>query len=288
MELVVKVNKLEDIYVMNNADAYLVANRHFSYRFVESFCINKIRKVKTYCKQNNKKLYVLVNKIFKDHELEKLKEFITKLIKVDVDGIYFADFAVFMIAKELNASEKCIFYHETFLRNSYDITTYQQLEIKKIICSKDMNKEDIQHLPKNNKDNYGILCFGYIPLYQSERKILSHYVSLNKLDKNLIKSFNLSLKEATRDDLYKVIQQEGISSIFDNKVLSYINHVNELKENIDTFIIDSLFFEANYINQVTLLFKKALEGKDVYNDLVKLDETIEFSDMFLTKRIGLM
>ena len=42
MELIVKVNKLNDIYTLDNADAYLVANRHFSYRYDESFCINKI------------------------------------------------------------------------------------------------------------------------------------------------------------------------------------------------------------------------------------------------------
>ena len=115
MELIVKVNKLNDIYTLDNADAYLVANRHFSYRYDESFCINKIRTVKNYCKKNNKKIYVLLNKIFKDHELEKLKDFIVKLQKVDVDGIFFTDFAVFMLAKEIKFEHKCVFYHETFL-----------------------------------------------------------------------------------------------------------------------------------------------------------------------------
>ena len=68
MEILVKLNKIEDLEVLNNADSYLVANRKFSYRFDKSFCINKIRKVKAFCKQHNKKVYVLVNKIFKDHD----------------------------------------------------------------------------------------------------------------------------------------------------------------------------------------------------------------------------
>ena len=66
MEIIVKVNKLDDIFLLDNADAYLLANKHFSYRYDESFCINKIRKVMTHCKKVNKKVYVLVNKIFKD------------------------------------------------------------------------------------------------------------------------------------------------------------------------------------------------------------------------------
>ena len=284
MEIVVKINKLDDIYLVENADAFLLSNKHFSYRYDESFCINKIRKVKTFCKQHNKKLYVLVNKIFKDEELEYLRLFLEKLKKADVDGIYFADFAVFMIAKELQIQDKCIFYHETFLRNSYDILTYQSLGINRIICSKDMNLNDINNLPIDKKESYGILCFGYVPLYQSERKIISNYLSLNKLDKKINKSKNLTLKENTRNEHYKVIEQNGISSIFNSEVLCYLNHLEELKTHIDTFIIDGLFFKPEYINYVAKCFKEGLSEKN----LLKENSKIKFSDMFLNERIGLM
>ena len=121
MEIVVKVNKFEDIEKLNNASSYLLANKNFSYRYDESFSLCKIKLVKDYCIKNNKKLYVLINKIFKDEDLTSLKEFMEKLLKINVDGFYFTDFAVFMIAQELKAAEKCYFYHETFLRNTYDI-----------------------------------------------------------------------------------------------------------------------------------------------------------------------
>lgn len=288
MEIIVKVNKLEDVYTLDNVDAYLLANRQFSYRFVESFCINKINKVRKYAHDNNKKVYVLVNKIFKDDDLEKLEVFLTKLKKANVDGIFFTDFAVFVLAEKLEMADKCIFYHETFLRNTYDILTYQESGIKKIICSKDMHLKDIKLLPKENKDSYGIICFGYIPLYESQRKILTHYISMNKLPKYLLYSNTLSLKEHTRDDRYKVIEQEGVSSIFDSKVYSYLSNIKELSENINMFIVDSLFFETSYIKEVVELIKKAHQGIDVTNDLVKLDESISFTDGFLNKKIGLM
>jgi putative protease len=288
MEIIVKVNKLEDVYTLDNVDAYLLANRQFSYRFVESFCINKINKVRKYAHENNKKVYVLINKIFKDDELEKLEVFLTKLKKAKVDGIFFTDFAVFMLAEKLEMSDKCIFYHETFLRNTYDILTYQESGIKKIICSKDMHLKDIKLLPKEKKDTYGIICFGYIPLYESQRKILTHYISMNKLPKSLIHSTTLSLKEHTRDDRYKVIEQEGVSSIFDSKVYSYLSYIKELSENINMFIVDSLFFETSYIKEVVELIKKAHQGIDVNEQLIKLDESISFTDGFLNKKIGLM
>lgn len=288
MEFIVKLNKLDDLYIVNNADSYLISNRKFSYRYDKSFCLNKTRIVKKYCKENNKKVYVLVNKIFKDHELDELKIYLEKLIKIDVDGIFFADFAVFMLLKELNATNKAVFYHETFLRNSKDILTYQQIGIEKIICSKDMNIEDIKHLPNKNKDTYGIMCFGYFPLYQSERKIISNYVELNNLKKSLVSSNKLTLKEHTRDEHYKVIEQNGISSIFNSEVLSYDEYIKELSNNVNMFIFDSLFFEANYINEVVRLFKLASTGMNIKEELKSLNESISFTSGFINKRIGLM
>lgn len=288
MEIVVKVNKFEDIEKLNNASSYLLANKNFSYRYDESFSLSKIKLVKDYCIKNNKKLYVLINKIFKDEDLTSLKEFMEKLLKINVDGFYFTDFAVFMIAQELKAAEKCYFYHETFLRNTYDILTYQEYGIKNIICSKDMNINDIKNLPISKKDTYGILCFGYFPLYESQRKILTNYANINKLDKRLVKSNNLFLKEATRDSFNRVIEQNGTSSIFNSEVLSYLSFMKKLSENIGIFIIDGLFFNVDYLYKVIDLFKKAINEEVDESKLKELDPSIEFTTAFLNKRIGLM
>ena len=288
MEIVVKVNKFEDIEKLNNASSYLLANKNFSYRYDESFSLSKIKLVKDYCIKNNKKLYVLINKIFKDEDLTSLKEFMQKLLKINVDGFYFTDFAVFMIAQELKAADKCYFYHETFLRNTYDILTYQEYGIKNIICSKDMNINDIKNLPISKKDTYGILCFGYFPLYESQRKILTNYANINKLDKRLVKSNNLFLKEATRDSFNRVIEQNGTSSIFNSEVLSYLSFMKKLSENIGIFIIDGLFFNVDYLYKVIDLFKKAINEEVDESKLKELDPSMEFTTAFLNKRIGLM
>lgn len=288
MEIVAKVNKFEDIEKLNNASSYLLANKNFSYRYDESFSLSKIKLVKDYCIKNNKKLYVLINKIFKDEDLTSLKEFMEKLLKINVDGFYFTDFAVFMMAQELKATDKCYFYHETFLRNTYDILTYQEYGIKNIICSKDMNINDIKNLPISKKDTYGILCFGYFPLYESQRKILTNYANINKLDKRIVKSNILFLKEATRDSFNRVIEQNGTSSIFNSEVLSYLLFMKKLSENIGIFIIDGLFFNVDYLYKVIDLFKKAINEEVEESKLKELDPSIEFTTAFLNKRIGLM
>ena len=286
MEIIVKVNEYDDIYKLNNANSYLLANKNFSYRYNHSFTINEIKQVKAFCKKENKKVYILINKIFKDKDLINLELFIEKMINISVDGIFFTDFAVFMLAKKHDFADKCFFYHETFLRNSYDIQTYQKLGIKNIICSKDMNIEDISNLPKENKEQYGIICFGYIPLYESERQVVTNFLKQNDLPIDLNKSTGLFLKEATRKDKYRILQQNGIASIFDGKVLSYLPYMQKLNENIDKFIIDCLFFDVEYIYNVIDIFKKSIDC-NFDNNILTNNESIQLTTGFLNKRVGL-
>ena len=160
MLLLVKVNQYNDVSYLDNANGYILANRNFSYRFEHSFTLNEIQKINSFCKKTNKKIFLLVNRIFKDKDLADLENYLLKTFKYNIDGYLFADFAVFMILKKYHKEDKAVFYHETFLRNSYDIKTYQKYGINKIICSKDMHIDDIKDLDENKKDSYGILAFG--------------------------------------------------------------------------------------------------------------------------------
>ena len=82
--------------------------------------------------------------------------------------------------------------------------------------------------------------------------------------------------------------EEGISSIFNSEVLSYDAYMEKLSKHINMFIIDSLFFDVNYIKEVVNLFKDALNGTNIKQKLESLDNSIKFTDGFINKRIGLM
>lgn len=284
MEIIVKINKSEDIHSLLNADAFLLSHKNFSFRYDESFSLQKTKKFILICKKYQKKVYFNINKIFKDQELAKLERFIKNIIDLKIDGIFFTDFAVFMIAKKYHFEQNTFFAHETFLRNTYDILTYQKLGIHNIICSKDIHIDAISHLPEANKHTYGIYVFGYFCLYQSQRKILTNYITHNQLDKALISNKNLFLKEDKRSGMYRVLQQNHFSFIFNDQVLSYLNDFSKLNQYLNYFILDSLFFDAKYISLVIDLFKQFKNN----SDLKKLDETISFTDGNLNHRIGLM
>ncbi len=276
MKIAVKINKLEDIYSIN-ADSYLLTSKNFSIRFYHEFTLSEIRKVKEYCKKNNKELGIIVNKIMFDEDILKLNNYLNSLKKIDVDKIYFADFSVFMLAKKLNIEDKMVFFHETFIRNTYDIEAYKEMGIKHFVCSKDMNIESVLKL--NDKENMEIVCFGYIPIYYSKRKIVSNFKNINNLNFDC-NNFSLKIKELTRNEKYPIIEQNNQTIVFNNKVLSYIDYMKELSRHINVFIFDALFFSVDEINDIIEKHIKALNRKESLN--------IPYTSLFLDKKVGLI
>ena len=89
------------------------------------------------------------------------------------------------------------------------------------------------------------------------------------------------IKEETRDNKYKIIEQNGTTSVFHDKVLSYIPYLDILDKYLNIFIIDSLFFDVNYIKNIVNIVK----NKDI-NAI--LDNKYEYDSLFLDKKVGLI
>ena len=55
MNIIVKVNELEDVFFLDNANGYILSVRNFSCRYKNSFSLSDIKKVKKYVFANIKK-----------------------------------------------------------------------------------------------------------------------------------------------------------------------------------------------------------------------------------------
>lgn len=281
MEYIVTIHELTDIFKLNHASSILIGHDDFAIRLTRSFNRNEIKKAKNICKKLDKKLYILVNKIFNDGELNKLKDYLNYLKSVDINGIFFSDMAVFMIAKELGLQDKCFYYHETLLRNTHDLLSYKQIGINKMIITKDMGLDEILNLPSNLKDNVGLMVQGYFPIYYSKRKSLKNHLNRYHLDKSLKDSKNLYLKEKTRDELYPFIENKNGMVLFFHQPLSYYEYIDKIKDKISFIIIDGILEDFYMVNK----WLKAYYNKIEFNKTID-EDFLKFSTGFLLKKVG--
>ena len=141
-EIIVTPSSIEEITIYKNADCYLLGNEAFSVRYNHCFNASELRKANEIIKSMNKKIFINVNKIFQETELENLRGYLSFLKELDVDAILFSDFGVLQIAKELNIEDKCILYHETYPTNTFDLEVILSFNIKGVIMSKEVENKN--------------------------------------------------------------------------------------------------------------------------------------------------
>ena len=281
MEYIATIFDLNDIFQLNHANTILVGHDRFAVRLTKSFNRTEIKKIKKICDSLNKKVYVLVNKIFYDEELEQLKNYLQFLKNIDINGILFSDFSVFETAKAFHFENRCIFYHETLLRNIQDCLSYKKIGISKMVMTKDMHLNDILNLPESLINHVGLVVQGYFPIYYTKRKPLKNHIKKYHLDQSLLDNKNLYLKEATRNELYPLKENQNGMILFYHQPLSYYQFIDKISKKISFIIIDGIFSDCATVKKwLDAYYHKIENNQDIHENFDS------FSTAFLLKKVG--
>ena len=85
------------------ADAVYIGGQNYSLRAnANNFSLDEIREGVEFAHERGKKVYVTVNIVFHNEELNGLKEYLLYLDSINVDGIISSDIVVMKLHKELN------------------------------------------------------------------------------------------------------------------------------------------------------------------------------------------
>lgn len=282
MEYIATIFDLANIENLPVANGILIGNSSFAIRLTTSFNLEKHKQAKKICQTLNKKLYVLINKIFYNQELQKLEKYLSFLQKINIDGIFFSDFGVFQLAKKYKLESKCFFYHETLLRNTHDIQAYKEVGINKFVLTKDIRLTDILNIPQDLKNNVGMVVQGYFPIYYSKRKSLSHHLKVYNLGNKTTSVYQL--KEKTRDSLYPIIENKNGVIIFNDQPLSYYEYIHQFSDKLSFIIIDGILENFEYVQSWLNRFYNKIE-KNITDQTADLSA---FSTGFLLKQVGVV
>jgi len=104
----------------NHADIFIIGNEKYANRLVNSYSEIEIAEACEIIKSLNKKVYIQLNLIIHNSDLNDVTEFLIFIKKLNVDGIIFGDLAVYNLAKKQNMEHLLIYNPETLNTNYYD------------------------------------------------------------------------------------------------------------------------------------------------------------------------
>lgn len=251
------------------ADAIYIGASSFGARKNAGNNLEDIKELVQYAHKFNVKIYVTINTILDDNELEEAVKLIYKLNEIGVDAIIFQDMGLLnsnLPDIELHASTQCN------TRTKEKVQFFEQLGIKRAILARELSIDKIKEIRKNTNIElecfiHGALCVSYsgqcyMSAYIGGRSAnrgecaqacRKKYSLMNKNGKIIAKDkYLLSLKDFCAKDYIKELIDIGVTSF---KI------EGRLKD--ETYVKNVVLFYRNLIDEICK--NKPSDGK-IYSD----------------------
>jgi len=175
-ELLAPAGDLErlKIALLYGADAVYIGGKNFSLRAnAKNFSIDEIKEACEFAHKLNKRIYVTVNIIFHDSNIENFEEYLSKLKNVGVDAVIASDIVAVTLAQKYGLD--IILSTQASVLNYEAINFWKNLGVKRIVLGREAKREDIIRIKK--KTGVEVECFihGAMCTSISGKCVLSNY-----------------------------------------------------------------------------------------------------------------
>ena len=275
-ELLAPAGDLERLKVALNygADAVYFGGTMFGLRAnAINFSIDDIIEGTNYAHKLNKKVYVTVNIVLHNKEIEGLLEYLKKLEEIGVDGIIVCDPYIVELAHQNTKLNICISTQESTL--NYEAVKFWQKEgVKRIVLGREATKEDIIQIKKEVPDIeiecfiHGAMCASY-----SGRCVLSNYFTGRDANRGgcaQICRWTFDLLDENK----KLIKCPK-KFTFQTKDLTMLKYIPEMIDiGIDSFKIEGRMRSIYYIASVVSTYRKVID--EYCNNKEKYEYNLEY------------
>lgn len=241
-----------------NVDGFIVGLQNYSVFFGCELSIKEIKDIT----DSGKKIFVAVNKVIYNSDIDDLKKKLTLLSKMDIEGILFEDLSVLNINNTLKLNLKLV-WNQMHLATNYLTTNYYYKKgVKTTFLSPELRLEDYINIKSNTDSKIMVYLYGRMPMFYSSRTLITNYfkyINMNKIDDLYY------LYEQERNKYYPIYEHNNETFILDD-IINGIKEVRVLKENyIDYIVINGLLHDEETFDFIVDSYIKALNGENTYS-----------------------
>lgn len=250
--------------LMYGADAVYIGGYNYSLRAnANNFSIQDITEGVAFAHSLGKKVYVTVNILFHNEDLEGLTEYLTTLSDIGVDAFIVSDLAVIKRIRELNLKPEIHISTQESSVNKFAVKFWESVGATRVVLARECSKIDILDI-KNNTDAelevfiHGAMCTSY-----SGRCVLSNYVTKRDSNRGGCSQVCRFIFKTKKYDDFQIASKD----------LSMIDHIPELVDmGVSSLKIEGRMRSMYYIAIVVNTYKNVVtlykEGK-LTNELME-------------------
>ena len=256
--------------ISNGADAiYLGMDKFGARAYASNFNEETFKQAIEYAHLREVKIYVTMNTIIFEDEVEPMKEMVDFLVSSNVDGIIVQDLVIldYIVNKYPDLEAHCS--TQMGIDDLEGTLLFKELGAKRVVLSREVEIEKIKEIKKIAKIPLEIFVHGALCVSYSGNCLMSGLIGYRSGNRGRCvgscrKPFNLI--DTTNHINY------GNSYILSMKDLCTIDYINEYKD-IDSLKIEGRMKEPAYVANVVSTYRKALDNQITKADKINLSKT---------------
>lgn len=253
------------------ADAVYIGGKNYSLRAnAINFTNEEIKEATKFAHSLNKKVYVTVNIILHDENVDGLKEYLLFLDRVDVDAIIVSDIYIMSLWKELNLKMELHVSTQASTLNKETALFYKELGASRVVLAREASEEDIKEIKDYTGLDLEAFIHGAMCTSISGRCIMSNYATNRDANRGgcaQVCRWNFAIDDENGNELGENYQM----CPKDLNMAIYIKDM--IDAGVNSFKIEGRMRSIYYIATVLSSYRKIID--DVINNRIN-DKTINY------------
>lgn len=264
------------------ADAVYVGGMEFGLRKgAINFTNDDLKESVQLVHKHNKKIYVTMNIIPHDNDLEGLDDYIKFLDSINVDAVIVSDPGILYRVKELSDLE-IHFSTQGSVTNSESAKFWHKMGAKRIVLARELSLDEIKTIRKNTPTSLEleVFCHGAMCMSYSGRCLISSFMTgrdANRGDCSHPCRYKYHLVEEKRPgEFFPIEEVDGGTYLLNSKDLCTLPFVDKLIEaGASSLKIEGRMKSPFYVANVLRVYRKAI------NDYLSQKESYVFDSNLL-------
>ena len=290
MELVVHLNSRKFIndFIEIGIKNFIVGTKYFSCRQALSLDYQELKDLNEQLK--DKKLWVLVNALIEEHNLDELVDHLAKVNEIKIAGILFQDFSVLQICKENNYNFEMIYSPDTLNTNQATLNYLKTLGINSAFLAREIPLDEKMMIAKNTDLKTMVQVHGVEYMAYSKRKLLSNYFKETGIDHGVLIDDNLTIQANAVNYRCHIYEDKFGCHVLSEKQLCTLDILSNFSC-FDYLYFESLFIDDLKVVEIVSLYQEAINSisketygkvsKELISVLHQIENNVEYHHSFM-------
>lgn len=276
VEILAPVGNIECFYAAIEAgcDAVYLGGYMFGARnYADNFSNEELKKVIYEAHLYGVKVYVTVNTLIYEDEVEMFMNYIDELVSMDVDALIIQDIGMLDLVHQTYPTLELHASTQMHIHNEKGVELAEKLGCKRVVLARETDIDLVRKIRKNTKLELEIFVYGALCVSYSGQCLMSSLIGGRSGNRGTCAGtcrlpYTLVKKE---NGTYKtIVEKSYLLSMKDLNTLEYIKELLDI--GVDSLKIEGRMKRPSYVYQVVSLYRKAVEEYMQKKEIVITDE----------------